>query len=96
MSGMDDPKAHTLKNFRHELSEMPKDVGWLLLITGLASELGVPGVPPFWIAGMLILWPKTGDLVSRPIQRHFPRSFHQMHGMITRYIGDLNARYPAE
>jgi hypothetical protein len=45
---------------------------------------------------MLILWPKTGDLVSRPIQRHFPRSFHQMHGMITRYIGDLNARYPAE
>jgi hypothetical protein len=91
---MNDRGELELKKIQEDLSKMPKDVGWLLLITGLASEAGLPGVPPFWIAGLLILWPKTGVLVSRPIQRHFPRSFHHMHGMISRYINDLHVRFP--
>lgn len=91
---MDDSNDQELNQIREELSNMPREVGWLLLITGLVSEAGVPGVPPFWIAGMLILWPETGFLISRPIRRRFPRSFQRMHGMIKRYIDDLQARYP--
>ena len=77
-----------------EWDELPRDVGWILLITGLASELGMPGVPPFWIAGLMILWPTTGERLARPLQRRFPRSYARMQGMIRRYVTDLKSRYP--
>ena len=77
-----------------EWDELPRDVGWILLIAGLASELGMPGVPPFWIAGVMILWPETGEKLARPLQRRFPRSYGRMQGMIRRYVTDLKSRYP--
>ena len=77
-----------------EWDELPRDVGWILLITGLASELGMPGVPPFWIAGVMILWPETGEKLARPLRRRFPRSYGRMQGMIRRYVTDLKSRYP--
>ncbi len=91
---MDKSITDEAAQLEEEFRKIPRDVGWILLITGLASEIGLPGVPPFWIAGMMVLWPKTGSLVTRPIRRKFPRSFHRMRGMVRRYVEDLQDRYP--
>jgi hypothetical protein len=78
-----------------QVAKLPKDVGWTLLITGIATEVGVPGIPPFWIAGVLILWPKTGQVLTGPLQRRFPKLFKQTAAMVARYATDLEARYPS-
>ena len=88
-------KGHSTPLF-DELERVPKDVGWILLITGLATEVGLPGVPPFWIAGMLILWPETSAVMVHPMQRRFPGACDRMQLMIRRYLTDLEARYPSK
>ena len=77
-----------------ELQHLPKDVGWILLISGLLSELGMPGIPPFWIAGIMILWPETGYRIAKPIRKRFPKAFSQSMRMVSRYADDLERRYP--
>jgi len=76
------------------LAHLPRDVGWILLISGLLSELGIPGVPPFWIGGILILWPNAGYKIARPIQKRFPKAFSTSIQMISRFASDLERRYP--
>jgi hypothetical protein len=76
------------------IGEMPKDVGWLLLISGLLSELGMVGVPPFWIFGILILWPDLGRPLGNCLHRRAPKAFHGSVGMINRFVSDLERRYP--
>lgn len=76
------------------LAHLPRDVGWILLIAGLLSELGIPGIPPFWIGGILILWPEAGDRLTRPIQKRFPKAFSGAIQMISKYADDLEQRYP--
>lgn len=77
-----------------ELRHLPKDVGWILLVSGLMSELGIPGIPPFWIAGIMILWPGTGYRIAKPIRKRFPNAFSDSMKMISRYAHDLDRRYP--
>jgi hypothetical protein len=76
------------------IAELPRDVGWFLLVGGLISELGMPGVPPFWIPGMLILWPRTGTRVAKYLQRRSPSLFNKCLHMVNRYAQDLEKRYP--
>lgn len=76
------------------LAHLPRDVGWILLISGLLSELGIPGIPPFWIGGIMILWPKAGDRIAKPIQKKFPKAYAHSIQMIKRYADDLDRRYP--
>jgi len=76
------------------IADMPKDVGWFLLIGGLATEFGVPAVPPIWIAGIMILWPSVGQRFSAPLQRRAPKSFNGCVRMLCRYVYDLEQRYP--
>ena len=76
------------------IAEMPKDVGWFLLVGGLATEVGVPGVPPVWIAGILILWPDLGQCFVSTLQRRAPKSFNGCLRMLSRYVHDLEQRYP--
>ena len=78
-----------------ELQHLPKDVGWILLISGLLSELGIPGIPPFWIAGIMILWPGAGYRIAKPLRKRFPKAFSQSMDMISRYADDLERRYPS-
>ncbi len=85
-----DPQASALDKF----ADLPKDVGWMLLISGLMSELGAPGVPPFWIMGVMILWPEVGVKISKPVQKHFPKLFAASLTMVTRYVDDLERKYP--
>jgi len=76
------------------LAHLPRDVGWILLISGLLSELGIPGIPPFWIGGIMILWPETGHRIARPIQKRFPKAYSGSIRMISSYAEDLERRYP--
>lgn len=78
------------EDFRH----LPRDVGWILLFSGLLSEVGMPGVPPFWIAGIMILWPETGYRLTRPLQKRFPKAYKQSIKMVSRYVSDLERRFP--
>lgn len=66
----------------------------MLLVTGLVSELGMPGVPPFWIAGLMILWPETGQKIAKPMARRFPKAYGQSMKLIHRFVDDLDRRYP--
>ena len=76
------------------ITELPRDVGWFLLVGGLLSELVTLGVPPFWIPGMLILWPRTGTRVASFLHRRSPKIFNQCLHMVHRYAMDLERRYP--
>lgn len=66
----------------------------MLLVSGLAVDVVTPGVPPFWIFGVLILWPHTGLKLTAPIHKRYPRVFKGSLRLINRYVEDLNRRYP--
>lgn len=76
------------------IAALPRDVGWFLLVGGLLSELGAPGVPPFWILGIIILWPRVGQRIGETMQRRAPKLFCRCISLIKRYAGDLEQRYP--
>ena len=76
-----------------QIAELPRDVGWMLLITGLLSEVA-PLIPPFWILGILILWPDLGSPAGRVLHRKCPRLFRGTVDMVNRYAKDLEKRYP--
>jgi hypothetical protein len=80
--------------FLAEIAELPRDVGWFLLVGGLLSELGTPGVPPFWIIGILVLWPRTGARLASHLQRRSPNLFNGCLRMVNRYAQDLEKKYP--
>lgn len=77
-----------------EIAALPRDVGWFLLVVGLLSELGAPGVPPFWIIGIMILWPRIGARMGSVLQRRAPKLFTGCVRMVRRYASDLESRYP--
>ena len=88
------PTSATDREILETIAELPRDVGWFLLVGGLLSELGMPGVPPFWIPGILILWPRTGVRVAKFLHRRSPKVFNQCLHMVHRYATDLESRYP--
>ena len=88
------PSEIELPELPEGLAHLPRDVGWILLIAGLLSELGIPGIPPFWIGGIMILWPKAGNRIVRPIQKRFPKAYSHSIRMLSRYADDLECRYP--
>ena len=88
------PKDDDPQEIPESLHHLPRDVGWMLLVTGLVSELGMPGVPPFWIAGLMILWPETGQKIAKPMARRFPKAYGQSMKLIHRFVDDLDRRYP--
>ena len=88
------PPVDRQRQALEQISELPRDVGWILLIAGLLSELGAPGVPPIWIIGILILWPRLGAPIAACLQRRTPKLFEGCVRMVSRYSHDLERRYP--
>lgn len=80
---------------RLSLSELPRDIGWLLIGAGIVGEIA-PGVigTPFWVSGALILWPDKGRRVERLLERRAPRLLAFGQKQVMRFLVDLDRRYP--
>jgi len=76
---------------------MPKEVGILLIVAGIGGIL-LPGPvgTPFLVLGGVVLWPRAFQCLEGFLERRFPRFHHQSMLQITRFINDLERRYPLE
>lgn len=92
---------NSVRNARQSLTEedvnrlesLPKDVGWMLLGGGLMSEL-MMGLPPFWVLGIIIVYPRVGMPIAGLMRRRTPRLLSATLDFAERYVVDLERRYP--
>jgi len=79
------------------IEAMPKEVGVLLIVAGIGGLL-LPGPvgTPFLVLGGVVLWPRTFRWLEGFLERRFPRLHHQSMLQITRFLDDLERRYPLE
>ena len=79
---------------RH-VQALPKELGVLLVVGGIGGLL-LPGPvgSPFLILGGVILWPAAFRRVERCFEKRFPRLHKQGMMQITRFVTDLERRYP--
>ena len=79
------------------IEQMPKEVGILLIVAGIGGIL-LPGPvgSPFLVLGAVILWPRAFRGLEGFVERRFPKLHHQSMRQITRFLDDLEARYPLE
>jgi hypothetical protein len=76
---------------------MPKEVGVLLVMVGLAG-LVLPGPfgTPFILMGGVALWPRAFRGVDGAFERRFPKAHDQAARVVIRFLDDLERRYPQE
>jgi hypothetical protein len=74
---------------------VPKELGVLLVVGGIGGLL-LPGPvgSPFLILGGVILWPAAFRRVENCFEKRFPRVHKQGMMQITRFVSDLERRYP--
>ncbi len=79
------------------IEKMPKEVGVLLVVAGIGGLL-LPGPvgSPFLIVGGVILWPRAFRGVQAYVERRCPKFYHGSMRQVTRFIDDLERRYPLE
>jgi hypothetical protein len=79
------------------IEHMPREVGVLLIVAGIGGIL-LPGPvgSPFLVLGAVILWPRAFRGLEGFFERRFPKLHHQSMRQITRFLDDLEARYPIE
>ncbi len=65
----------------------------MLLAGGLMSEV-VMGLPPFWVLGILILFPQIGAPLAGFLERKAPHALAGSLDFVDRYLEDLERRYP--
>jgi hypothetical protein len=77
------------------IEKLPREVGVLLIAAGLGGIL-LPGPigSPFLIMGGIALWPRAFRGVERAFERRFPRAYRQGMRQVTRFLDDLERRYP--
>lgn len=77
------------------IRSMPKEIGVLLMVAGVGGLL-LPGPvgTPFLIVGGVVLWPSAFSRVETFFERKFPAMHRQGVKHITRFIADLERRYP--
>jgi hypothetical protein len=81
------------KDALSRIEKLPRDVGWMLLTGGLMSEV-VMGLPPFWVLGILILYPQIGGSLAGFLERKAPGVLSASLDFVDRYLDDLERRYP--
>jgi len=79
------------------IEKMPKEVGLLLIVAGIGGIL-LPGPVGtlFLVLGGVVLWPRGFGRLEGFLERRFPRLHHQSMLQITRFLDDLERRYPLE
>lgn len=81
--------------FNRRLSEMPREIGVLLVTIGVMG-VALPGIvgTPALLAGGLMLWPRGFRSVDRWVAKRCP-GIHR-HGIeqLNRYLDDMERRYP--
>lgn len=81
------------KDALSRIEKLPRDVGWMLLAGGLMSEV-VMGLPPFWVIGILILYPQIAAPLTGFLDRKAPGALSRSLDFVDRYLDDLERRYP--
>ena len=79
------------------IEKMPKEVGLLLIVAGIGGIL-LPGPVGtlFLVLGGVVLWPRAFGRLEGFLERRLPRLHHQSMLQITRFLDDLERRYPLE
>jgi hypothetical protein len=74
---------------------LPKELGVLLVVSGIGGLL-LPGPvgTPFLLLGGVILWPAAFRRVESCFEKRFPRLHREGMMQITRFVTDLERRYP--
>jgi hypothetical protein len=74
---------------------LPPEVGVLLIVAGVAGIL-LPGPvgTPFLVLGCLMLWPKAFERAEICLETQFPRMHHHSVRQMSRFLRDLERRYP--
>jgi hypothetical protein len=72
-----------------------QEVGALLIVSGIAGIL-LPGPvgTPLLILGCVMVWPKAFERFNRIFAKRFPRAHHLGVIQSTRFLSDLERRYP--
>jgi hypothetical protein len=75
---------------------LPKEVGVLLMIVGIGGLL-LPGPvgSPFFLLGLVTLWPSAFGKLEAAFQNRFPRIHREGMRQVKRYLTDLERRYPS-
>jgi hypothetical protein len=76
------------------IKDLPKEVGVMLITAGILGViLPGPGTPAI-IAGGLALWPNAFGKLESWLQRRYPGIHRQSMQQISRFLRDLDKRYP--
>jgi hypothetical protein len=72
-----------------------QEVGALLIVSGIAGIL-LPGPvgTPLLILGCVMVWPKAFERIDLFLGKRFPRAHHLGVIQSTRFLSDLERRYP--
>jgi hypothetical protein len=77
---------------------LPKELGFLLLATGMVTGMLPPPPGPFdmsiMLAGGVALWPRGFRALDGWTQRRFPKVHRASMSFLERYLNDLEHRYP--
>jgi hypothetical protein len=80
------------------LDHMPREVGALVLITGMITGMLPPPPGPFdlslVLAGGVALWPRGLRAIDVWARKRFPKVHRAGMSFLDRYLDDLERRYP--
>jgi len=80
------------------IERMPREVGVLLLASGMITGMLPPPPGPFdlslMLAGGVALWPRGLRTLEGWTQRRFPQAHRASMSFLDRFLDDLEHRYP--
>jgi hypothetical protein len=87
--------TNTPEVIAYRLEDLPRELGVLLISVGVLGIVlpGVAGAPAF-VAGGLVLWPKSFGKIEDWFHRRFPETHRESMKQVGRFLGDLRRRYP--
>jgi Putative transmembrane protein (PGPGW) len=90
----DQDQIMTLELDLNRIEKLPKEVGVMLITAGIVGLiLPGPGTPAI-IAGGLALWPNAFGKLESWLERRHPRVHRESMKQISRFLNDLEKRYP--